>query len=231
MTFDAPVTVTGDPTFAFDLGGATTATYYAGSGTTSAAVLPRREWRDKRRPGHERDFLGRERDCAQRRHHRGDRQRGLSGFPNAILGPFGVFRGRSRAGRAEGSWGLGGRNRAVRSRRRPGRQGVGDRHGVCVRTGRPRRRGRGSSESPAPLRGREANARPRHAGLPGPAGRHRAAGPGRARAGPDRDLERHPHPPGLGLWRPRLQLHRDQHRGSVQQHRRPLRQRLHARLH
>ena len=35
MTFDAPVTVTGDPTFAFDLGGATTATYYAGSGTTT----------------------------------------------------------------------------------------------------------------------------------------------------------------------------------------------------
>ena len=35
MTFDAPVTVTGDPTFAFDLGGASTATYYAGSGTTT----------------------------------------------------------------------------------------------------------------------------------------------------------------------------------------------------
>ena len=35
MTFDAPVTVTGDPTFAFDLGGATTASYYAGSGTTT----------------------------------------------------------------------------------------------------------------------------------------------------------------------------------------------------
>ena len=35
MTFDAPVTVTGDPTFAFDLGGATTATWYAGSGTTT----------------------------------------------------------------------------------------------------------------------------------------------------------------------------------------------------
>ena len=35
MTFDAPVTVTGDPTFAFDLGGATTATYYAGSGTAT----------------------------------------------------------------------------------------------------------------------------------------------------------------------------------------------------
>ena len=44
------------------------------------------------------------------------------------------------------------------------------------------------------MRGREANARPRHAGLPGPAGRHRAAGHGRARAGPDRSLERHPHP-------------------------------------
>ena len=64
-----------------------------------------------------------------------------------------------------------------------------DRNGVCVRTGRHRRRGRGSSGSPAPLRGREANARPRPAGLPGPAGRHRAAGSGRARAGPDR------HPP------------------------------------
>ena len=35
MTFDAPVTVTGDPTFAFDLGGATTASYYAGSGTAT----------------------------------------------------------------------------------------------------------------------------------------------------------------------------------------------------
>ena len=35
MTFDAPVTVTGDPTFAFDLGGATTATWYAGSGTAT----------------------------------------------------------------------------------------------------------------------------------------------------------------------------------------------------
>ena len=35
MTFDAAVTVTGDPTFAFDLGGASTATWYAGSGTTT----------------------------------------------------------------------------------------------------------------------------------------------------------------------------------------------------
>ena len=35
MTFDAPVTVTGDPTFAFDLGGPTTASWYAGSGTTT----------------------------------------------------------------------------------------------------------------------------------------------------------------------------------------------------
>ena len=35
MTFDAPVTVTGAPTFAFDLGGASTATWYAGSGTTT----------------------------------------------------------------------------------------------------------------------------------------------------------------------------------------------------
>ena len=35
MTFDAPVTVTGDPTFAFDLGGASTASYYAGSGTAT----------------------------------------------------------------------------------------------------------------------------------------------------------------------------------------------------
>ena len=35
MTFDAPVTVTGAPTFAFDLGGATTATWYAGSGTAT----------------------------------------------------------------------------------------------------------------------------------------------------------------------------------------------------
>ena len=79
MTFDAPVTVTGDPTFAFDLGGASTATWYAGSGTAHAAVLPRRDGRVKRRRGHERDFLGRERDCAQRRHHRGERQRGGGG--------------------------------------------------------------------------------------------------------------------------------------------------------
>ena len=35
MTFDAPVTVTGAPTFAFDLGGPSTATWYAGSGTTT----------------------------------------------------------------------------------------------------------------------------------------------------------------------------------------------------
>ena len=35
MTFDAPVTVTGDPTFPFDLGGASTASYYAGSGTAT----------------------------------------------------------------------------------------------------------------------------------------------------------------------------------------------------
>ena len=35
MTFDVPVTVTGAPTFAFDLGGASTATWYAGSGTTT----------------------------------------------------------------------------------------------------------------------------------------------------------------------------------------------------
>ena len=35
MTFDAPVTVTGDPEFAFDLGGASTANYYAGSGTAT----------------------------------------------------------------------------------------------------------------------------------------------------------------------------------------------------
>ena len=35
MTFDASVTVTGAPTFAFDLGGASTATYYAGSGTAT----------------------------------------------------------------------------------------------------------------------------------------------------------------------------------------------------
>ena len=47
-----------------------------GLGHHHAAVLPRRERRVKRRPGHERDFLGRERDRAQRRHHRGDRQRG-----------------------------------------------------------------------------------------------------------------------------------------------------------
>ena len=62
-----------------------------------------------------------------------------------------------------------------------------------------RRRGRGSSGSPAPLRGWEANARPRPAGLPGPAGRCRAAGPGRARAGPDRGLERPPSPPARAL--------------------------------
>ena len=35
MTFDAPVTVTGDPTFDFDLGGPSTASWYAGSGTTT----------------------------------------------------------------------------------------------------------------------------------------------------------------------------------------------------
>ena len=35
MTFDAAVTVTGDPTFGFDLGGPSTATWYAGSGTAT----------------------------------------------------------------------------------------------------------------------------------------------------------------------------------------------------
>ena len=35
MTFNASVTVTGAPTFAFDLGGASTATWYAGSGTAT----------------------------------------------------------------------------------------------------------------------------------------------------------------------------------------------------
>ena len=35
MTFDAPVTVTGDPTFDFDLGGPSTASWYAGSGTAT----------------------------------------------------------------------------------------------------------------------------------------------------------------------------------------------------
>ena len=35
MTFDASVTVTGAPTFAFDLGGPSTATWYAGSGTAT----------------------------------------------------------------------------------------------------------------------------------------------------------------------------------------------------
>ena len=79
MTFDAPVTVTGDPTFAFDLGGATTATWYAGSGTTTLRFSHAVTGGSMRRPGHERDFLGRERDCAQRRHHRGDRQRGGGG--------------------------------------------------------------------------------------------------------------------------------------------------------
>ena len=66
-----------------------------------------------------------------------------------------------------------------------------------------------------------------------PAGRHRAAGPDGAPAhGPDRDLERRP-----SRW-PRTWADgalgcnstEHQHRGRVQQHRRPLRQRLHARL-
>ena len=55
-------------------------------------------------------------------------------------------------------------------------RGRGDRNELFFRTGCHRRRGRGSSGSPAPLRGRDANVRPRHADLPGPAGRHRAAG-------------------------------------------------------
>ena len=59
MTFDAPVTVTGDPTFAFDLGGPSTATWYAGSGTTTLRFSHAVSGRVKRRPGHERDFLGR----------------------------------------------------------------------------------------------------------------------------------------------------------------------------
>ena len=54
------------------------------------------------------------------------------------------------------------------------------------------------------------HARPRHARLPGPAGRRRAAGPGRARRGPDRDLERHLHPGrgwGFARLHQRLQRH------------------------
>ena len=79
MTFDAAVTVTGDPTFAFDLGGPSTATWYAGSGTAtlrfSHAVTGGTSG--------DRDTNGiswaAERDRAQRRHHRGDRQRGGGG--------------------------------------------------------------------------------------------------------------------------------------------------------
>ena len=58
MTFDAPVTVTGDPTFAFDLGGASTATYYAGSGTTTLRFSHAVTWRDKRRPRTRTGFPG-----------------------------------------------------------------------------------------------------------------------------------------------------------------------------
>ena len=79
MTFDAPVTVTGAPTFAFDLGGATTATWYAGSGTATLRFSHAVTGGSSGDRGHERDFLGRERDRAQRRHHRGDRQRGGGG--------------------------------------------------------------------------------------------------------------------------------------------------------
>ena len=43
MTFDAPVTVTGDPTFAFDLGGPIDGVLVRGLGHHHAAVLPRRD--------------------------------------------------------------------------------------------------------------------------------------------------------------------------------------------
>ena len=76
MTFDAPVTVTGDPTFDFDLGGPSTASWYAGSGTTTLRFSHAVSGGSSGDRGHERDFLGHERDRAQRRHHRGDRQRG-----------------------------------------------------------------------------------------------------------------------------------------------------------
>ena len=77
MTFDAPVTVTGAPTFAFDLGGAIDGDLVCGLGHRHAAVLPRR---DVAGSSGDRDTNGiswaAERDRAQRRHHRGDRQRG-----------------------------------------------------------------------------------------------------------------------------------------------------------
>ena len=72
---------------------------------------------------------------------------------------------------------------------------------------------------------------PGHAGLPGPAGRHRAAGPGRARAGPDRGLERHLHPRQLRQRLHRLlQRNRGHHKGLQHRHR-PVGRRLHPRLH
>ena len=58
MTFDAPVTVTGDPTFAFDLGGASTATWYAGSGTTTLRFSHAVSGRVKRRPRTRTGFPG-----------------------------------------------------------------------------------------------------------------------------------------------------------------------------
>ena len=148
-----------------------------------------------------------------------------------VFGRDGSWRHRREAATADLPGGRGAARRP-QAGSGPGRSGLpaplpghhSTQYGVCFRTGRHRRRGRGSSESPAPLRGREANARPRHASLPGPAGRHRAAGPGRARAGPDRGLERHPHP------RPRLAAaflgcSNDVPSAAMQQHRHPLRRR------
>ena len=155
-----------------------------------------------------------------------------------VFGRVGSWRHRREAATADLPGGRGAARRP-QAGSGPGRSGLpaplpghhSTQYGLFFRTGRHRRRGRGSSESPAPLRGREANARPRHAGLPGPAGRHRAAGPGRARAGPDRGLERHPHP-----RRPRQPAILGCSNGvattrDAAQHLRPLRRQLQPRLH
>ena len=134
-------------------------------------------------------------------------------------------RRRSRAGRVEDSGGLGGRNRALRSRRRPGRQGVGRPKWSVLqnRVSSPPGQGlfrepgavaRPGSERTAPARGPAWPCWPPPRCWPWPRPRR-----------PRPSLERHPHPRRPRRRHPRLQQRRLPR--EMQQHLLPLRRQLH----
>ena len=143
---------------------------------------------------------------------------------------------------------LGDRNGSfVGVRRHRREQGIVDLQGGCraIGTDRPRRGPMGARPFPrtrlppphgiravAPLPPPPSRDPPakRTGGSRGPAGRRRAAGPDRARAGPDHGLERHPHPRRPQRFY-RLQQRQPQRQQTMQHRRRPLRGRVHARLH